>query len=118
MRAYSIGELERLLGEKAHVLRYWEQAIPLLAPRRSESGRREYSEAEVLLFLRVKHLVRKRGMSAEAARDILVLEASGPRQDLRALAFEIRSLLVRSYFLSASHPLPPAGSREPETSAD
>ncbi|MCK7483995.1 MAG: MerR family transcriptional regulator [Candidatus Moduliflexus flocculans] len=70
-------------------------------PRRSESGRREYSEAELLAFLRVKHLVRRRGLSPEAAREVLLREASGPRQDLRARACEIRSLLVRAYFLSA-----------------
>ncbi len=101
MRSYSIGDVERILGEKPHVIRYWERAVPLISPRRSESGRREYSEAELLAFLRVKHLVRRRGLSPEAAREVLLREASGPRQDLRARACEIRSLLVRAYFLSA-----------------
>lgn len=98
MRSYSIGELERLLDEKAYSIRYWERTIPFLSPRRSDSGRREYSEAEVLTFLRVKHLVRVRGLAPETVNGILLREASGPRQDLRALALEIRSLLVRSYF--------------------
>jgi len=98
MRSYSIGEVERLMGEKAHTIRYWEKAIPHLSPRRSESGRREYSEAEGLTFLRVKHLVRQRGLAPEVVREVLLREASGPHQDLRALAFEIRSLLVRSLF--------------------
>lgn len=102
MRSYSIGDVERILGEKPHVIRYWERAVPLISPRRSESGRREYSEAELLAFLRVKHLVRRRGLSPEAAREILLREAFSPRQDLRARACEIRSLLVRAYFLSVN----------------
>lgn len=100
MRSYSIGEVERVLGEKAHVIRYWERSVPLVSPRRSESGRREYSEAELLALLRVKHLVRRRGLSPESAREVLIREASGPRQDLRARACEIRALLVRAYILS------------------
>ena len=108
MRSYSIGDVERILGEKVHVIRYWERAMPLIAPRRSESGRREYSEAELLAFLRLKHLVRRRGLSLEAARDVLLRETSGFRPDLRARACEIRSLLVRAYFLSADS-LPPRG---------
>ena len=103
MRSYSIGEVERLLGEKAHVIRYWERAVPLVSPRRSESGRREYSESELIALLRVKHLVRRRGLSPEAAREVLIREASGPRQDLRARAYEIRALLVRAYFRSRTN---------------
>ncbi|NLJ46997.1 MAG: MerR family transcriptional regulator [Treponema sp.] len=100
MRSYSIGQVERILGEKAHVIRYWERAVPLVSPRRSESGRREYSEAELLSLLRMKHLVRSKGLSPEAAREVLLREATGPRQDLRARAYEIRALLVRAYFRS------------------
>lgn len=102
MRSYSIGDVERILGEKAHVIRYWERAVPLISPRRSESGRREYSEAELLALLRVRHLIRRRGLSPDAAREVLLREAAGPRQDLRARAFEVRSLLVRAFFRSSS----------------
>lgn len=111
-----MGEVERILRERAHVLRYWEQVIPQLSPRRSESGRRAYSETEILFFLRVKHLVRGRGLSPEAAREILLREAAGSRQDLLALAFEVRSLLVRAYFQSADALPPRDGKRIPRAS--
>ena len=114
MRSYSIGDVERILGEKAHVIRYWERAVPLVSPRRSESGRREYSEAELLALLRAKHLIRNRGVSPEAARDILIREAAGPRQDLRARAFEIRSLLVRAFFYSADPDIRPGCEEKPK----
>jgi hypothetical protein len=32
VRSYSIGDLESILGEKPHVLRYWEQENPSLPP--------------------------------------------------------------------------------------
>ena len=34
MASYSIGEMEELTGIKAHVLRYWEEVIPSLAPKK------------------------------------------------------------------------------------
>ena len=40
MASYSIGEMEELTGIKAHVLRYWEEVIPSLAPKKDLGGRR------------------------------------------------------------------------------
>ena len=34
MAGYLIGEVEEITGVKAHVLRYWEEVIPGIAPKR------------------------------------------------------------------------------------
>ncbi|MFW5827813.1 MAG: MerR family transcriptional regulator, partial [Alkalispirochaeta sp.] len=37
-RTYEAREVLRILGVKPHVLRYWEQSLPLIRPGRNESG--------------------------------------------------------------------------------
>jgi DNA-binding transcriptional MerR regulator len=99
MASYHIGEVERLLGVKSHTLRYWEKEVPLLQPRKDAFGRRAYSGRDVSLLLRLKHLLYERRFTIEGAREQLLLERSGGRQDLRALADSVRSELVAAYFL-------------------
>ena len=42
MAEFSIGEVEKETGIKAHVLRYWEDVIPFIRPRKDDQGRRLY----------------------------------------------------------------------------
>jgi hypothetical protein len=63
---YRTGDVERLLGLGEHVLRYWERELPILSPARSPFGRREWSESDISLLLRVRHLVKDRGFGLSA----------------------------------------------------
>lgn len=74
MAEYSIGEAERLTGLPAHTLRYWEENIPFIRPRKDDRGRRIYSSRDVELFLRIKELVQVRKFTLEGAGDQLVGE--------------------------------------------
>ncbi len=65
MKSWSIGEVARLLGVKPHVIRYWESELPLLSPRKSLSGRREYSSSEIRLLLRFRHLLYEKKFTVE-----------------------------------------------------
>jgi DNA-binding transcriptional MerR regulator len=97
--SYTIGDIERLLGVKAHVLRYWEQEVPLLRPRKDGFGRRLYSGRELRLLLRLKYLLYERHYTLEGARDQLLRELSGDYQDLRAEIDALRSELMDLYFI-------------------
>lgn len=97
MGPYGTAEVEALLGVGEHVLRYWERRLPLLSPARSAFGRREWSEADLALLLRVRHLVRDRGLGLDKALDELIAERSGGGAAAAALA-EARAQLVRAYF--------------------
>jgi DNA-binding transcriptional MerR regulator len=103
MASWSTAEVERLLGVKEHVLRYWEEEIPVLRPRKGPSGRKEYGEREVALLLRVKHLVQERQFTVEGAGKALLDELSGPDQDGKAALYEVRSGLLK-LFLSLNKP--------------
>jgi DNA-binding transcriptional MerR regulator len=92
--SYSTGEVERLLGLPASTLRHWEREVPLLAPRKDVFGRRLYSEADLRLILRLKHLALERGLGLSAARERLMDELSGPMPEERARIEELRGELI------------------------
>ena len=101
MGTYQIGDVERLLQVKAHVLRYWEKEIPLLQVRKDLGGRRVYTSRDIRILLRLKHLIYERHFTLEGARDELFRELSGPAQDLRAELDALRSQLLDLYSIVA-----------------
>ena len=97
MASYSIGDVEKLTGLKAHVLRYWEKEIPLLQPKKDHFGRRIYSSRDLRIIMRLKHLLHVRRFTIMGAREQLAAELSG-EQDLRAHIDAVRSDLIDLYF--------------------
>jgi DNA-binding transcriptional MerR regulator len=91
---YTIREVCDLLDLKPHVLRYWEQVIPLVAPRKDRYGRRTYSRADVNLLARVKYLIQDKGLSAASVARQLWQDAGDGSEDLRSTIAEIRSELL------------------------
>jgi DNA-binding transcriptional MerR regulator len=102
MKAYTIGDAERILGVKDHVIRYWEREVPLLRPAKDTYGRRIYSDRDIQLLLRLKHLLYERRFTLEGAREELLRELSGDDQDLRGSISALRSGLLDLYFLTAN----------------
>jgi DNA-binding transcriptional MerR regulator len=94
MRKYSIGEVCRLLGVKPHVIRYWEQEIPFLSPRKTVSGRRTFSDHDVQLLYRVRYLLYEKRYTIEGARNRIWEEINSPKIDLKIKIAEIRSDLI------------------------
>jgi len=95
---YGTKDVEALIGVGEHVLRYWEKELPLLSPQRTAFGRREWSEADLALLLRVRHLVRDRGLSLHATLDALLFERSGPGAGRAATLAEARAMLIGLFF--------------------
>jgi Predicted transcriptional regulators len=60
MTGFSIGEVEQITSVKAHVLRYWEEIIPSLAPHKDMGGRRLYSKRDVQTVLRLKYFIQEK----------------------------------------------------------
>jgi UDP-N-acetylglucosamine/UDP-N-acetylgalactosamine diphosphorylase len=94
MKGYSIGQVARLLGVKPHILRYWEGELPLLAPRKGLSGRREYTASEVELLMRFQRLVRDRKFTVEGAKRRLWEELARAVPDSAVRISEIRGDLI------------------------
>ena len=69
-----IGEVAEALGVAPHVLRYWEQELPLRLSDRNRGGHRVYSEDDVDKLTRVKRLVVDQGVSVRKLRRIVQVE--------------------------------------------
>lgn len=76
MSTLSIGEVELLTGVKAHVLRYWEETVPFLAPQKDGFGRRLYSSRDVQLIMRLRFLIVDRKYTVEGAYEQLMRETT------------------------------------------
>jgi DNA-binding transcriptional MerR regulator len=67
-RYYRIGEVSRLTGVPPFVLRYWEEALPMLVPLKSPKGYRLYTRQDVDLIMKVKRLLYDEGFTLAGAR--------------------------------------------------
>jgi DNA-binding transcriptional MerR regulator len=58
MATYSIKDMEKLSGIKAHTIRIWEKRYSLISPSRTDTNIRLYSDAELRKLLNISILVR------------------------------------------------------------
>jgi DNA-binding transcriptional MerR regulator len=98
MAEYTIGDVERITGVKAHALRYWEDAVPFLRPRRDDEGRRVYGERDLELIERLKYLVHEKKYTLEGAGERLVAELTDARHaSAREAVGQVRAELMGLY---------------------
>lgn len=67
----TIGEVTRALGIRQHVLRYWEEQFPMLAPVKRSGGRRYYRPEDIALIAQIDRLVHREGFTLRGARQFL-----------------------------------------------
>ena len=65
---YKIGEVCRIVGVEAYVLRYWEREFAALTPPKSKSGQRTYRPRDINLLLQIKKLLYEEGFTIAGAR--------------------------------------------------
>lgn len=65
---FRIGEVSRLTGTKAFVLRYWETEFPMLEPVKSDSGHRMYRREDIETVFEIKRLLYDEGFTIAGAR--------------------------------------------------
>ena len=94
MREYAIGEVAEILGVKQHVLRYWEQEIPLVTPAKDNFGRRVYSGRDLQILLRVRYLVHEAGHTVRGAADRILNELTGAGAGHKARLQAVRDQLL------------------------
>lgn len=83
---FRIGEVSRLVGVPASVLRYWETEFPSLAPKKSGKGHRLYRRKDIELLLEVKRLLYEERYTIEGARRHLEARARNRAVRRRAAA--------------------------------
>lgn len=100
MAQYSIGQVEKISGVKSHVLRYWEEVVPSIRPRKDLSGRRIYSHKDLEIVLRLKYLIYTKKYTIEGARNQIIRDAENVQKNPDAIMAirEIRADLSELYF--------------------
>ncbi|MBI5533452.1 MAG: MerR family transcriptional regulator [Deltaproteobacteria bacterium] len=78
---YRIGEVASIAGVEPSVLRHWETEFRFLRPRRSRSGQRTYSKADVRKVLEIKHLLYEKKFTTKGAIRYLRAQGQEPLAD-------------------------------------
>lgn len=87
---YKIGEVTRISGVEAYVLRYWETEFPFLKPRKSRSGQRVYVKKDIELISEIKRLLYEERYTIEGVRkkfespNLSLVHARKDEKELRA----------------------------------
>lgn len=102
---YRIGEVSRLTGVKAHVLRYWETEFRWMAPPKSRSKQRLYRKRDIEFVWLLKHLLWNERYTI-----------AGARRRIQELGVEDALELLRSPGEADAAPASSGGTRS--TSAD
>ncbi len=68
---YSIGEVSKIAGIPAYLLRYWESFFNELAPARDTRGNRRYTNRDIAMVLNIKELVHEKGYKLGKASEIV-----------------------------------------------
>jgi DNA-binding transcriptional MerR regulator len=92
---YKIGEVSRITGVEAYVLRYWETEFPFLKPRKSSSGQRVYVKKDIELIRQIKTLLYNERYTIEGVRKRLGephLEVVSSQNEVKAESSDIVQL--------------------------
>ena len=98
-RYFTIGEVSELCAVKPHVLRYWEQEFPQLAPLKRRGNRRYYQRQDVMLIRQIRSLLYEHGFTIGGARQRLSgeeakLDISQSRQIIHQIRMELEEVLI------------------------
>lgn len=78
---FRIGEVSRLTGVKASVLRFWETEFPQLHPKKSGTNQRLYRRKDIETVLDIKRLLWEKRFTIEGARAVLAEQRHARRHE-------------------------------------
>lgn len=81
---FRIGDVAKLCGVEAYVLRFWETEFPQLKPNKSGTGQRLYRRRDVEMALRIKQLLYADGYTIAGARQVFATESREARKTPQA----------------------------------
>ena len=95
MGDFHIGDVCRILDIKPHIVRYWEQEIREISPRKDLYGVRLYSFKDLNLLFRINYLSNKKGLNIAQIREQLWLDMDTGIQNRRTKIQELRTELIK-----------------------
>jgi len=90
---YSISEVSRMTGLEAYVLRFWEKEFPLLKPRKNRGGNRTYTEKDIEVINRIKHLRTKEKLTIPGARTRLMMKRPSEEKEEMVSSAKMKTII-------------------------
>jgi len=125
---FKIGDVARICGVEAYVLRFWETQFPQLKPNKSGTGQRLYRRRDIELVLEIQRLLHKQGFTIPGARQALEggarrghpkpepaheMKSAASRPDAKAAIAKVRAEL-KEIAAMLGHPQPAAKRERPK----
>ena len=95
MGYFHIRDVCRILDIKPHIIRYWEQEISEISPRKDLYGVRLYSFKDLNLLFRINYLSHKKGLNIAQIRKQLWVDMDAGIQNRRTKIQELRTELIK-----------------------
>jgi DNA-binding transcriptional MerR regulator len=90
---YSISEVAHMTDLEPYVLRYWEKEFSVLRPKKNRGGIRTYTEKDIEIINRIKHLRSKEKLTIAGARTKLMMKRPGEDKATLHTAARARTLI-------------------------
>ena len=82
---YAIGEVARMFGVNASLIRFWEKEFDIIKPKKNKKGNRLFTQDDVDNFYIIYHLVKERGYTLEGAKKKLKDNKSGTENNVEVV---------------------------------
>jgi DNA-binding transcriptional MerR regulator len=68
---YAMGEVAKILGVNASLIRFWEKEFDIIQPKKNKKGNRMFTRQDLDNLLLIQRLVKERGFTLQGAKDKL-----------------------------------------------
>ncbi len=82
---YSMGEVSKIIGENASLIRFWEREFSILSPKKNSKGNRLFTAKDLENLKLIYHLVKEKGYTLQGANDYLKLNATTTKDRLEII---------------------------------
>ncbi len=84
---YSIGEVAKMFDVNASLIRFWEKEFKQISPKKTESGKRKFTEKDIRNIQQVYHLVKEKGYTLIGAKEHM---KSGKKEGNKLVEIELK----------------------------
>ena len=93
-RYYSIGEVASKFNVNASLIRFWEQEIKLLNPKKNSRGNRKFTNTDIENINKIYFLLKEKGYTIQGAKDYIRNEKTSKKLDIVSKLKQIKDKLI------------------------
>ena len=93
-RYYSIGEVSSKFNVNPSLIRFWEQEIKILNPKKNSRGNRKYTQKDIEVINKIYFLLKEKGYTIQGAKDYINNEKTSNKLDLVSKLKLIKNKLI------------------------